>query len=79
MLESKLAAIFAKVLEMPLDEVTDQTQYNTTKNWDSVAHMVIVAAIDDAFDIMLETTDIIAMNTFKKAKEIMQRYLVGAR
>ncbi|ACM92125.1 hypothetical protein NAMH_1601 [Nautilia profundicola AmH] len=37
--------------------------------------MTLVAAIEDEFDIMLDTDDIIDMSSFAKAKEIVAKYL----
>jgi hypothetical protein len=36
--------------------------------------MAIVAKIEDTFDIMLDTDDIIDMDSFGKAKEILSKY-----
>ncbi len=39
--------------------------------------MALVAAIDDKFDIMLDTDDVIDMSSFGKAREILTKYGVG--
>ncbi len=36
--------------------------------------MALVAALDDAFSIMLDTDDVIDMSSYKKAKEILSKY-----
>jgi hypothetical protein len=33
-----------------------------------------VAAIDDAFEIMMDTDDVLDMSSFKKAKELLGKY-----
>lgn len=48
--------------------------YGRTPGWDSVAHMALVAEIENAFDIMLVTDDVIDMSDFSKAKEIVSKY-----
>ena len=48
--------------------------YGRTPGWDSVAHMALVAEIENAFDIMLMTDDVIDMSDFPKAKEIVSKY-----
>lgn len=48
-------------------------KYQDISVWDSVGHMSLVAAIEDAFDIMLDTTDIIDLNSYKKGKEILSK------
>ena len=70
----KLREIFTKALEIDKGIVIDSLEYNSIPQWDSVAHMSLVAAIDDAFDIMMETDDVIDMSSFGKAKEILRKY-----
>ena len=48
--------------------------YQETKNWDSIAHMTLVAGLEEAFDCMLDTDDILDMSSFNKAVEIMAKY-----
>ena len=48
--------------------------YGQSKVWDSVGHMSLVAALEDAFDIMLEMDDIIDLSSFAKGKEILRKY-----
>lgn len=46
-------------------------EYQGISEWDSVGHMELVAAIEDAFDIMMDTDDIIDFSSFEKGKEIL--------
>jgi len=39
-----------------------------------VAHMALVAAIDQTFEIMLETEDVLDLSSFAKAKGIVAKY-----
>ena len=39
--------------------------------------MQLVAALEDAFDIMLDTDDIIDLSSYDKGKEILAKYDVG--
>ncbi|WP_041361669.1 acyl carrier protein [Nautilia profundicola] len=74
-MEERLKKVFAESLGIEEKKVTDDLKYNTIDEWDSVAHMTLVAAIEDEFDIMLDTDDIIDMSSFAKAKEIVAKYL----
>jgi len=74
-MEERLKKVFAESLGIEEDKITDDLKYNTIDEWDSVAHMTLVAAIEDEFDIMLDTDDIIDMSSFAKAKEIISKYL----
>ena len=48
--------------------------YGADERWDSIAHMQLVAAIESAFDIMLDVDDVIALSSYPKAIEIIGKY-----
>ena len=72
--ETILRAIFSESLAISTLEVIDSLEYNTIPKWDSLGHMSIVAKIEDTFNIMLDIDDILDMNSFGKAKEILSKY-----
>lgn len=49
-------------------------KYQEIPAWDSVGHMSLIAAIEDAFDIMMDTDDIIDFSSFEKGIEILKKY-----
>ena len=59
-------------------QVTDDQlaglKYQQVPLWDSVGHMSLVANLEDAFDIMMETDDIIDFSSYEKGKEILAKY-----
>lgn len=48
--------------------------YQAVTTWDSVGHMGLVAALEDAFDIMLEMDDILDLSSYEKGMEILAKY-----
>ena len=52
-------------------EQLEGLEYQQIASWDSVRHMELVAAIEDAFDIMMDTDDIIDFSSYEKGKEIL--------
>lgn len=48
--------------------------YGESQQWDSVGHMTLIAALEDAFDIMVDMDDIIDLSSFEKGKEILRKY-----
>ena len=54
----------------------DQLQglkYQDITTWDSVGHMTLIAALEDVFDIMIDTEDIIDFSSYEKGKEILSK------
>lgn len=72
--EEKLRKVFAEALEIDEHQIIDDLTYNTILEWDSIAHMTLIAEIDDQFDTMLDTEDVLDLSSFAKAKEILAKY-----
>ena len=71
----KYTNVFVETLQITAEQC-EGLQYQGVELWDSVGHMTLVAAIEDAFDIMLETDDIVDLSSFEKGKEILAKYNV---
>lgn len=56
---------FCESLEISEDQLAG-LKYQGTELWDSVGHMTLVAAIEDAFDIMMETDDIVDLSSYER-------------
>ena len=52
-------------------------KYQDIEAWDSVGHMQLVAELEDAFDIMMDTDDIIDLSSYEKGKEILSKAEYG--
>lgn len=71
----KYNAAFCESLNVEEAQLAE-LKYQSIPEWDSVGHMSLVAAIEDAFDIMIEMDDIIDLSSYQKGKEILKKYNV---
>jgi acyl carrier protein len=71
---ARLAKVFSDSLGVEISTISEKLTYNSIAEWDSVAHMALVAAIEEEFDIMIDTEDVIDMSSFAKAIEIVSKY-----
>lgn len=55
------------------EEQLQGLKYQDIAAWDSVGHMSLIAALEDSFDIMMETDDIIDLSSYEKGKEILAK------
>ena len=69
----KYTNVFVENLQITAEQC-EGLQYQGVELWDSVGHMTLVAALEDTFDIMLETDDIVDLSSFEKGMEILQKY-----
>lgn len=68
--KEKYTKVFTNCFEVNL-EVCAGLKYTEIPAWDSVGHMALISAIEDAFDIMMDTDDIIDLNSYEKGMEIL--------
>ena len=69
----KYNEIFCENLQVTTDQLPE-LKYQGVELWDSVGHMTLMAALEDAFDIMLDTDDIIDFSSYEKGKDILKKY-----
>ena len=67
----KYNKVFCETLQIEESQLSG-LQYQGTELWESVGHMTLIAELEDAFDIMLETDDIIDFSSYEKGKEILK-------
>ena len=65
---------FIESLGVEANVINDELKYNEIDEWDSIGHMTLVAALEEAFNITFETDDIIDFSSYKKGKEILSKY-----
>ena len=71
--KEKYISAFAEALEIDKEGV-EGLSYQSIPEWDSVGHMSLIAELEDAFDIMMDTDDIIDFSSFEKGIEILKKY-----
>lgn len=66
----KYNKVFMEILEIA-EDMLDGLKYQSIPQWDSVGHMRLIAELEDTFEIMMDTDDIIDFNSYEKGKEIL--------
>jgi acyl carrier protein len=72
----KYDKIFMDCFSVEKSKLNDEFVYQCVTKWDSIGHMGMIAAIEEAFAIMMETDDIIDFSSYTKGLEILSKYKV---
>ncbi len=67
-----LINLFAEVLQVEPKTLNDNSSPDNVKQWDSLAAMHLVAAIEDTFKVQLSTKEIMKMSTIGLARKTLQ-------
>ena len=67
---------FTETFDINDEQLGEELQYQSIIAWDSVGHMSLIAALEDSFDIMMETDDIIDFASYEIGKGILKKYSI---
>jgi acyl carrier protein len=73
-MNEKIDTVFQQAIGVAPSVDRSTLVYNSTPGWDSVAHMALVAGLEEQFDCMLDMDDILDMSSYDKVVEIMAKY-----
>ena len=68
--------VFMKVFGVPNSVLNENFTFKNTKEWDSVAHLSLISELEDCFDVMFESDDILHFASYENGKAILRRYKV---
>ena len=66
--------IFVETFSISPEQLGDSIAYNQFLAWDSIGHMTLIAALESAFGITMDTDDILNFSSYKKGFEILSKY-----
>ena len=72
-IDKKLKDILAKVLLIDEKKINDEMSRKTVKEWDSMAHLMLVSEIESAFEVTMDDDDIIEIQTVTDLKKTLQK------
>jgi acyl carrier protein len=72
-----LVQLFAEVLKIDPKELDEDSSPGTVKQWDSLAAMNLVVAIEERFQVQLSTKEIMKMSTIGRARKTLQQKKVA--
>ena len=75
--KSKYIEIFIKSFSIDKKKFNEKIKYNDIPEWDSIGHMTLMSDLEEAFDISIDTDDIIDFSSFKKGIQILKKYKIN--
>ena len=66
--------IFKESFDIDDKMLNDKLIYQSIKAWDSVGHMTLMAALEDAFNIEMDMDDIIDFSSYSIGLETLKKY-----
>ena len=72
--KEKYDQVFMECFMVDQGALNENLVYQSIDAWDSVGHMTMIVALEEAFNIMMETDDIIDFGSYTRGAEILANY-----
>ena len=76
-MSNRIETIFAEVLGIPVEGISDATSPENTSEWDSLQAMNLVAALEEGFDVRLTTVEILSMRSVGLVRKVLRAKGIG--
>lgn len=74
-MDNHIKNVMSAVLEIPIDEIDDDSSPDNVGSWDSLKHMNLVVALEEEFDIEFIDDEIVEMMNLSQIKIIVMEKL----
>lgn len=70
----KYNQIFIEVLEVKENELNNEFTFENIEKWDSLGHITLITELEDSFEFMFETEDILNFRSYENGKRLLEKY-----
>lgn len=71
-MEQKIFEIVARVMKVDVSAITEDSSPKTLLNWDSMEHMMLIFAIEEAFGLQLSDSEIATIADVKSLAQVVK-------
>ena len=70
----KYNKIFEEIFEVPTSRLNEGFSLENVDKWDSITQLSLVSELEESFDIMMDSDDILNFKSYEMGKRIMAKY-----
>jgi len=64
-MKDKVREIMSRVLEMPIEDITDNASVHNIKSWDSMHHLLMILAFEEEFGVSFPDNEVVELLSFE--------------
>lgn len=72
--KEKYMHIFEEIFEVEASTLDDSFTFSQTDKWDSITHLTLITELEETFDVVFETDDILHFGGYMNGMSILKRY-----
>jgi citrate synthase len=68
-----IEALIASTFNIPIEQVTPDSDMSTLQNWDSLGHINLVLAIEEAYGVVVDEDAVVELTSVRAIREFVER------
>lgn len=68
----KYQEVFVDIFNVKIDELNDKFTFKENAAWDSITHMSLISRLEDSFNIMFETEEILHFGSYDNGIRLLR-------
>ncbi len=70
----KYRNVFVRTLQVKPEALNESFTFKNVDKWDSVAHLSLISELEDTFDVMFDSEDILHYGSYLNGMKILEKY-----
>ena len=70
----KYQKVFQEIFNVSENKLNEGFNFKNVDSWDSFAHLALISELEEAFEVMFESEDILHFGGYMNGMEILKRY-----
>ncbi len=69
----KVLELVSQTMKVPIHELSEESSPENIESWDSLSHMTLILALEEAFDVIFTDEEIVEMVSVRLILETLKR------
>jgi len=72
-MKERVVEIVSQVMNVPIEQLDEDSSPDTIENWDSLKHMNLILALEEKFAVAFSDDEVIEMLSVRRIVEILEK------
>jgi acyl carrier protein len=72
-MKERVVEVVSQVMNVPVEQLDDDSSPDTVPNWDSLKHMNLILALEESFAVSFSDDEVIQMLSVRKIVDILKK------
>lgn len=69
--------VFTTLFNINENQLNKDFTFKNVEDWDSIVHLSLITELEDTFNVMLETEDILSFGSYENGMRILEKYEIS--